>query len=295
MTEPRPDWDHYRAFLAVLTEGSLSGAARALGLSQPTLGRQVAALEASLGVALFTRSPGGLLPTEAARQLQPHAEAMASAVAALVRAATPDDGERGVVRITASDVIGGTVLPPILAALRESHPRIDIELVLSNRNEDLLRRDADIAVRMARPTQGALHGRRIGASEVRLFASGGYVQTHGQPVSLQDRAGHTVIGYDHVPAYAGRAVSTFPITRELFDVRTDSDLAHLALVQAGVGIGAVQVALARRLGLVPVLADAFSFPMEMWVVMHEDLKSTRRMRIVFDALVAGLSAYLEEG
>lgn len=293
MAELQPDWDHYRAFLAVLTEGSLSGAARALGLSQPTVGRQVAALEAALGVALFTRSPGGLLPTEAARQLQPHAEAMASAAAALVRAATPDDGEAGVVRITASDIIGGTVLPPILAELREAHPRLDLELVLSNRNEDLLRREADIAVRMARPTQGALHGRRIGTTEVRLFASGGYVQKHDQPVSLEDRAGHTILGFDHVPAYAGRVISDLPITRELFQVRTDSDLAHLALVQAGAGIGAVQIPLARRLGLVPVLADAFSFPMEVWVVMHEDLKSTRRMRLVFDALVAGLSAYLD--
>jgi DNA-binding transcriptional LysR family regulator len=289
-----PDWTLYRALLAVLTEGSLSGAARALGQSQPTLGRQIATLEADLGVALFTRSPGGLIPTEAALELRPHAQAMAAAAAALVRAAVPDVDGQGVVRITASEVVGGTVLPPILAELREAHPRLQIELVLSNRNDDLLRREADIAVRMARPTQGALYGRKVGESEVRLFASPGYIQKHGQPTDLMDRTGHTVVGFDHVPAYAGGVVANFPITREIFDVRSDSDLAQLAMIQAGVGIGGCQVPLARRLGLVPVLADAFSFPMEAWVVMHEDLKTSRRMRLVFDALVEGLRAFLSE-
>jgi len=294
MSSTGPDWDLYRAFLAVVGEGSLSGAARRLGLSQPTLGRQVAALEAALGVALFTRSPGGLLPTEAALALRPHAEAMAASAAALLRSTAPPDGEAGVVRITASEVVGGAVLPPILADLREAHPTIDLELVLSNRNDDLLRREADIAVRMARPTQGALHGRRIGEVEVGLYASAGYIQKHGRPMSLDERHGHTVVGFDQVPAYAERAVSALPITRALFDIRSDSDLAQLAMIQAGVGLGGCQRPLARRLGLTPVLDGVFSFPMEVWVVMHEDLKSTRRMRIVFDALVEGLKAYLSE-
>ena len=218
------DWNLYRAFLAVATEGSLSGAARALRLSQPTLGRQIAALEEALGVALFTRSSVGLMPTEAALALKPHAEAMAASAAALVRALAPADGENGVVRITASEVIGGTVLPPILAKLREAHPRLDLELVLSNRNDDLLRRESDIAVRMARPTQGALHSRRIGVAEVGLFASKSYVQKHGLPTSLEDRHGHTIIGFDHVPSYAAQAVADRPVTRELFHVRSDSDL-----------------------------------------------------------------------
>ncbi len=294
MADAQPNWELYRSFLAVLTEGSLSGAGRALGLSQPTLGRQIAALEAALDVALFTRSPGGLLPTEAALALKPHAEAMAAAAAAMVRALGPDDGGGGVVRITASEVVGGAVLPPILTELREAHPNLRIELVLSNRQDDLLRREADIAVRMARPTQGALFGRRIGAAEVALYASAAYIQKHGRPVSLEDRQGHTIVGFDHVPSYAGRVISGLPIGRDLFDLRSDSDLAQLALIQAGAGIGACQTALARRLDLVPVQPGAFSFSMETWVVMHEDLKSTRRVRIVFDALVAGLEAYLSE-
>ncbi len=294
MSSSGPDWDLYRAFLAVVGEGSLSGAARRLGLSQPTLGRQVAALEAALGVALFTRSPGGLQPTEAALALQPHAEAMAASAAALLRGIAPLDGETGVVRLSASEIVGGLVLPEILAGLREAHPGIDLELVLSNRNDDLLRREADIAVRMARPTQGALYGRRIGAVEVGLYASPGYIQKHGQPVSLGERAGHTVVGFDEIPAYAERVIADLPITRELFNVRSNSDLAQIAMIQAGVGVGGCQRPLAQRLGLTPVLDGAFSFPMEVWVVMHEDLKSTRRMRIVFDALVEGLQAYLNE-
>lgn len=287
-----PSWDLYRSLLAVLEHGSLSGAGRAIGLSQPTLGRQIAALEGELGVALFTRSPGGLRPTEAALGLKPHAEAMAAAAAALARAAVPDDGASGVVRITASELMGGTVLPPIIAELRETHPRLTIELALSNAQDDLLRRDADIAVRMARPTQGALHGRKLGDIEVGLFASPNYVQRHGRPESLEARAGHTIVGFDRIPPYAARVISDLPISRDLFEVRSDSDLAQLALVQAGAGIGAVQAPLARRMGLTPVLPGRFGFPMEMWVVMHEDLKTTPRMRLVFDALVEGLSAYL---
>jgi DNA-binding transcriptional LysR family regulator len=294
MAKSEPNWELYRAFLAVASEGSLSGAARTLRLSQPTLSRQIATLEAALDVVLFTRSSAGLAPTEAALALRPHAQAMAANAAALVRALSSSDGEAGVVRITASEVMGAAVIPPILADIRETHPRLQLELVLSNRNDDLLRREADIAVRMARPTQGALYGRRIGVAEVGLFASKAYVQKHGRPLTLEDRSGHTIVGYDHVPSYAGRVISDLAITRELFDIRSDNDLAQLAMIQAGAGIGACQLALAKRLDLVAVLPGMFGFPMETWIVTHEDLKAVRRVRIVFDALVEGLTIYLAE-
>jgi DNA-binding transcriptional LysR family regulator len=129
---------------------------------------------------------------------------------------------------------------------------------------------------------------------VGLFASPGYIQRCGMPESLADRDRHTIVGFDHVPSFAEASVSGLTLTRELFDVRTDSDLAQLALIQAGVGIGACQVQLGRKLGLVPVLPGAVDFTLPMWVVMHEDLKSTPRMRTVFDALVEGLGAYLSE-
>src|SRR6478609_9570878 len=154
MNSTEPGWEHYRSFLAVYREGSLSGAARALGLTQPTVGRHLDALETALGTSLFTRSQNGLRPSTGAAALVPHVEAMASAAAALGRAASGEAlEERGAVRVTASEMVGIEVLPPALAGFREAHPLIDVELVLSNRTADLSRRDADIAIRMVKPTQ----------------------------------------------------------------------------------------------------------------------------------------------
>lgn len=289
-----PDWSHYRSFLAVVTTGSLSGAARALGLTQPTVGRHIEALEAALGgAALFTRSPGGLLPTETALALRPHAEAMALAAEALIRTASGEaDAVRGSIRITASEVIGAEVLPPILTDFHEAHPEVAVELVLSNRPEDLLRREADIAVRMVRPTQDALLAKRIGSVGLGLFAHRSYLQKHGVPTSLAE-AGQAAIGFDREPSVARAAEALgVPLPRELFSFRSDSDLAQLAAIRAGFGVGGCQLGIARRdPNLVPVLTD-LGFDLEVWVVMHEDLKTSRRMRLMFDHLVEALTAYV---
>src|SRR5271163_506215 len=165
MSKREPGWELFRSFLEVVRDGSLSAAARRLALTQPTVGRHIDALEAALGLSLFTRSPRGLTPTPAALALEPHVEAMAAAAAALGRAASGEAAaDRGAVRVTASDVIGCEVLPPILAAFRARHPGVALELTLTNRTENLARRDADIAVRMVRPTQSGLVARRIGSS-----------------------------------------------------------------------------------------------------------------------------------
>jgi DNA-binding transcriptional LysR family regulator len=290
-----PDWDLYRAFLAVLETGSLSAAARALGLTQPTVGRQIEALEAALGAVLFTRSPGGLRATEAALALQPHAETMASAAQALLRAASGEaDQVRGVVRVTASHIVGAEVLPPILTRFHEANPEIIIELALSDRQEDLLRRDADIAVRMARPTQSALTAQRAGFVPVGLFAHRRYLERHGAPTQLEP--GVAGIGFDrNVEMLSALRNLQLPLTREHFAFRSDSDLAQLAALRAGFGIGGCQYGIARRdPDLVPVLTEAFRFDLEVWVAMHEDLKSNRRMRLMFDALVDGMKAYVAE-
>ena len=172
MTRREADWDELRTFLEVARDLSLSGAARRLGLSQPTVGRHIDALEEALGATLFTRSPRGLNATAAAIALIPHAEAMAAAAAALARSASSAAAtDRGVVRVTASEIVGAEVLPPIFAAFRARNPGIAVELAVTNRNEDLSRGDADIAVRMVRPTQSGLVARRIGQTRVRLRAS----------------------------------------------------------------------------------------------------------------------------
>jgi DNA-binding transcriptional LysR family regulator len=290
-------WELYRSFLSVLKEGSLSGAARALGVAQPTVGRHVAALEKSLRLALFTRSQMGLIPTEAALSLRTFAESMQSTAAALERAAASQGaGVSGTVRVTASDVIGVEVLPPVVAALRDQHPDLAVELVLSTRVQDLLKREADIAVRMVRPRQELLVARRIGEIEVGLHAHQRYLTLHGTPRSLADLTKHSLIGFDQATAFvrnASKALTGW--RRDAFAMRTDSDLAQLALIRSGAGIGACQAPIARRDdALVRVLPKQFSLAMETWVTMHEDLRNSPRCRVTFDALVKGLQRHVTQ-
>lgn len=293
MKRAQPGWELYRSFLAVVREGSLSGAARALSLTQPTIGRHIDALEAALGVALFTRSQAGLMASDGARLLVPYAEAMASAADALQRAASGEaEDDRGTVRITASEMIGGEVLPAILTAFREAHPRIIVELVLSNRAEDLLRREADIAVRMVRPSQGALFARKVGVIHLGFHAHPRYLKAHGSPKSFAELREHPLIGFDKVPSVRRLEGLNFPINRELFAFRCDSDVGQYALLRSGFGIGVCQLGLGRRDKLVHLLPGAFDFALDTWVVMHEDSKSSRRMRLMFEHLFQHLRAYI---
>ncbi|PWR19011.1 LysR family transcriptional regulator [Zavarzinia compransoris] len=287
-----PSWEFYRSFLAVLDEGSLSAAARALGLTQPTVGHHIEGLETALGVPLFTRSPRGLTPTETARLIRPQAAAMAAAAAVLRRRASAGAGAAaGTVRITASDVVGGAVLPPILADLRRREPGIRIELSLSNRAEDLSRQDADLAIRMVAPTQGALVARHIGEIRLGLFAAPDYVARRGLPGSLADLAGHDLIGPDRDTAAIRGVPGAERLNPEGFTLRVDHQVAQLAMVRAGCGIGVCQCALALEPALVPVLADDFAPRLPVWLVVHEDLWPSRRIRLVFDALAAALQRY----
>jgi DNA-binding transcriptional LysR family regulator len=289
------DWNLYASFREVMRQGSLSAAARTLGLTQPTLGRHVAALEAGLGVALFTRSPQGLTPTAAAADLLPRVEEMHAAAQAAARAVSggPANGT-GVVRITASEIIGGVVLPPILARFREAHPGIIVELVLTNRNEDLLRRDADIAVRMVRPAQAALVARRIGAVAIGLFAHRRYADAHGLPSRIEEVADHPLIGFDRdeVSLRSLEGAAAF-LQRDRFAFRCDSDLAQLAALRAGYGLGGCQLGIAADApDLIPVLPDQLRFELEMWLAMHEDLKPVGRVRTMYDFLAAELGLYV---
>ncbi|EJF71022.1 LysR family transcriptional regulator [Pseudomonas sp. Ag1] len=273
----------------------MSGAARQLGITQPTVGRHIAALEKSLNVVLFTRSASGLLPTAVALTLRTHAETMETTAAALERAASPQGPEvRGVVRVSASEVIGVEVLPPIITRLRQQHPHLRVELVLSNRLLDLLQLEADIAVRMVRPSQEQLLAKRIGVIEVGLHARNDYLQQHGTPQSLNDLSAHSVIGYDQESAFI-RSLAVKGFDRSAFSLSSDSDLAQLALIRAGAGIGGCQVKLARQdARLSRVLPDAFALQLDTWVTMHEDLRNSPRCRVTFDALVAGLQHYVQD-
>lgn len=293
MSSSEPSWDLYGAFLAVMQHRSLSGASRALGVAQPTVRRQIESLEAQLGVSLFTRSPNGLLPTELAKATVPHAEAIAASARAFVRAASaPADREAGTVRVTSSEMVGAEVLPAILARLSIKHPQIQIELVLDDRNQDLLRREADVAVRMIAPTQKGLVQRRAGTIELGFFASEAYVTRRGVPEKASALSEHALIGPDRSRAMLdGLGRAGLALGPRDFVLRTDSTIAQLAAVRAGVGIGVAQLPLARApVPLVRVLPRV-RFTLDAWVVTHEDLKGLARVRVVIDHLARELGVY----
>jgi DNA-binding transcriptional LysR family regulator len=287
------DWEQHRTFLSVLREGSLSGAARALALAQPTVRRRIAALEQEAGVALFARAPDGLVPTAAALALRPHAEAMEIAARAFQRDAARGDGVTGEVRVSASEVIAIEVLPPILAQLRVDQPGITVSLSPSNRNEDLLRREADVAVRMVPPEQGALVAQYVGNAELGIHAHQRLLADRALPDSIAAVRAIGLVGTESDNAVL-RAMRARGLTIDAgdFAFRSDSDLAHLAAIRAGLGAGFMQLALARRdPALVRLLPDV-THALDTWVAMHEDLRHSAPVRAVFDALVAGMKRYL---
>ncbi len=292
-----PEWHLYRSFLAVMREGTLSAAARRLRLTQPTLGRHIEELERALSTALFTRSPGGLTPTPSAQAALPLAEAMEASALAIARAtqSRPETVE-GTVRITASEVVGAGILPPLLSPIRARHPGLVLELALNNRAEDLLRRDADVAVRMARPQQRALLARKLGTVGLGLYAHTDYLAANGKPSSLEDLRRFHLIGFDR-DDHSARSVVTgdLPIDRSIFAFRSDSDLAQAAALQAGLGIGVMQHKLARRnVALVRVLPAKVEFRLDAWIVMHEGQRGNRAVKHVFEELGKGFQAWLED-
>lgn len=297
MDTREPAWDLYRTFLAVIREKTLSAAARSLQLAQPTVGRHIQDLEAKLGAPLFARSKRGFLPTAVALAMVPHAEAMFAAASAVHRLSSAEaQGEQGVVRVTAGQLVACEVLPDILAEFCRQFPRIELELSVSDHNEDMLNREADIAVRMLRPTQGALVTRLMGTVELGLYAHRRYVDSFGLPQSARELASHRRIGFDrdaHAVRSAGGAAAR--LRREDFGFRCDHTAVQIAALNAGAGIGALHVQLAqRRPDLVRVLRKEFKFKREMWLAVHRDARATRRIRLVFDHLAVGLARYVKE-
>jgi DNA-binding transcriptional LysR family regulator len=247
-------------------------------------------METALATGLFLRSPSGLIATDVALSLVPQARAMAAAAATLRRTASGGQGaDTGTVRLAASEVVGAEILPPFLAAFAEDHPAIAVELVLSNRNEDLLRHDADIAVRMQRPTQTALLARRLGPVPLSLYAHNRYAARRGLPDRLESLTEHALIGPESLRGLAGLTLGDRPVTPALFTYRSDSDLAQLALLRAGLGIGICQELIAARdPALLPVLPGQVRFTLDAWLLMHEDLRASRRVRLLHNVLAQGL-------
>ena len=274
--------------------GSLSAAARKLGLSQPTLGRHIETLEADLGIPLFERTLQGLKPTETGLRLY---EPVLTAERALSEALLVAEGSSaalgGTVRITASTIISHYVLPPMLKAVRTQYPAVAIELAPSDSIENLLLREADIAVRMFRPTQLDLITKKLGVIPTVCCAHESYLKRRGVPERLQDLKQHDLIGLDRSDLIIAGAKSIgFELTRADFIVRTDSQTGIWELLKAGLGISFAQKRLvASTPGMVLLLPEVV-FPLEVWLTTHRELFTSRRIRAIYDALAGQFADYL---
>ena len=294
MTLPPLQWETQRVFLAVLRTGSLSAAARTLGIAQATARRRIDALEQSVGTSLFVRSASGLMPTDRARELIGHAQAMALAAEAFARAASADaQVTGGTVRVTSTQLLGVEVLPSLLGDMLKSQPQLTVELSVSNRLEDLALQEADVAVRINRPTEAAVVTRHVGNLRVGLYGTPDLIKHRGLPRCAGALSDYPVIGPDrNLKEQDFFHERGFVCTGENVVIRTDNHLAQFAALRAGLGIGVCSSQLARRYGLVRVLPEHVDFPIEVWTAMHQDLKRMRRVAVVFQALSGSLSDFL---
>lgn len=288
------DWNLIRSFVAVAEAGSLSAAARASAASQPTLGRHVAELERALGVTLFRRGRGGHRLTPQGEALLARALAMSEQAKALERLALGAAEEvSGTVRVAASEVVSAFVLPGILARLAAEEPGIEVELVASNAVENLLRRDADIALRMVEPAQIDLVARKVADIPLVACAARTYLDRRGWPSAPEDLAGHDLVGFDRGTGIIdGFARFGIAIDRHAFRFRTDNQIVYWQAVRAGIGIGFAQAPMAASEPLVEaILPDLPLPPLPLWVAMHRDVRSSPRIRRVADFLFEALRLY----
>lgn len=290
-----PDWSHWRSFAAVVEHGSLSGAARHLGMTQPTMGRHIEELERNLGVTLFERTLQGLKPTETGLRLFEPVEGAQRALseAALMAAGSQED-LTGSVRITSSNITCHYVLPQMLRDMRDSFPGIALELVSSDSAENLLLREADIALRMFRPRQLDLIARKLGDIPIVATAHESYIARHGRPTDPEHLRDHDLIGFDRSDLIISSARQMgYELSREDFRLRTDSQTAIWELAKAGLGVTFAQGGLVRDTpGMVHLLKGFAPPPLEVWLTTHRELFTSRRIRAIYDRLGEDFTRYL---
>ncbi|MGN6306490.1 MAG: LysR family transcriptional regulator [Mesorhizobium sp.] len=288
------DWNLIKSFVAVAEAGSLSAASRHLSASQPTLGRHIADLETALGVTLFRRGRRGYELTEAGAVLYERGKTVSDEAAAFSMLALGSvEAIEGTVRIAASEVVAAYVLPGITARLGVEEPGIEVEVVASNQVENLLRRDADIAIRMVRPVQNELVARKVTDIPLCLAAAGPYLDRSGRPQVPADLRGHRLIGFDRsddiIRGFAGFGLL---LSRSAFGLRTDNQIVLWEAVRAGNGIGIGQEPLARRDPAVEIVLPGLPLPvLPVWLAMHRDVRTSVRIRRVADFLHEELKRY----
>ena len=281
------DWNQVRAFLATAEEGSLSAAARSLRLTQPTLSRQVGALEQDLGVTLFERGHRSMELTSAGVELLEHVKAMGEAAIRIsLTASGQAQAVEGQVSITATNMFATYHLPPILARVREQAPGLEIEVIASNEVRDLRRREADIAIRHGRPQHTDLIAKLVGGTTAHLYAAKSYLDRIGRPNQPGDLVNFDFIGFEDpelmLPEFNAMGV---PLTREHFKLYTASGTVILALVEQGLGVSVVTKDVAdRRPNIELVLPSLPPFEVPVWLVTHRELHTSRKIRLVFDLI-----------
>ncbi len=288
------DWNRARAFLVTAEEGSFSAAARALGSTQPTIGRQVAALEEELGLTLFARAGTQLELSESGIELLEHVRAMGQAATKVSIAATgQSESIEGPVAITASEAVTAYLLPPVVERLRLEHPGITLELVASNESRDLTRREADIAIRNVRPSQPELFARKVRDASAHMYATPEYLARKGPIDSIDDLSKLEFFGFDTNPRVMidGMARIGLNVTAEQFPVATSNHLVQWELCKRGIGVAYMMAEVGDpEPSVVRVLdGQAPPFPTPLWLACHEELRTSRRIRLVFDRLVEALA------
>jgi len=285
------DWNHARAFLVTAEEGTLSAAARALGMTQPTLGRQVSSLEKELGLVLFERAGHGLVLTPSGLELLEHVRAMGQAANQVsLSASGHTQNIEGNVCISASEVYAAFILPPIIAKLRQIEPKIQIEIIASNETSDLRRREADIALRNFEPTQPDLIAKKIKDVPARFYAATSYLEHVGQPQSVNDFQALDFIAFDNTTMLINSLKSMgVSLTPDNFTIIAENYLTHWELVKQGLGVGVMPEEIGDKEALVePAYADLQPFVFPIWLTTHRELRTSQRVKIVFDLLATEL-------
>ncbi len=284
---PEVSWIWLRSLVAVVNTGSLSAAARATKATQPTIGRHIRALENQLGETLFDRRPDGLVPTARGTEIYERAAAVDEAITGLTSSIGSRSPEvSGIVRITSSLNFTVELLPALVTQLLRENPQLQLELIPSDEVRNLLRREADLAVRLARPTQPEVIASKVGEVTLGLYAHRDYLARRGTPRTAGQFAKHDLIGYQDAAATAARlAEMGLPFDTAKVRICSENLLTHVALLRAGCGIGACDVWLANRhpeLRRVMPRVDVATWP--VWLAAHDDLHRSRRFRLVFDYL-----------
>lgn len=286
------DWNQVRALLATVETGTLSAAARALGVAQPTVGRQIAALEESLGVVLFERSGRDLVLTPAGRALIEPLRAMGESAQQLALVAAGQvAGIGGTVVISSSDSVAAYVLPGIMAELADRAPEIERGIVVTNQLSDLMRREADIAIRHLRPTEPELIGKRVGTGQACLYAAPSFLRRYGRPEMVDDLAGLPFVGFA-APERMQPMLSARGLPVRVEDIRFHSEntVAGWELVRRGLGIGLmIDLVAWQTPGVERIVPDFPTVPVELWLVTHRELHQSPRIRLVWDHLASALA------